>query len=790
MPTASSTDSRTSWLIIAAVALLPLSTVAYGAVHDLQATTLWSLAVLLGGSLTWRGESGPAAAWWCWLVGLAALTVSMLGLVPIGPEGRALLQPGIAALLDNNLALVGAEHHALALLPRSAAAGLAAAAAALLLGLGALQIDARSLARAAAVTAIGTCLLGIAQRLTGATAIFWISDVPSFMRTPFFGSLVNPNHTGILLAASLPLGIWLTRQQGADRLLGMLSILAAIAGVLLAGSRGAVTSAICAGGLLLVLTGGRRGLYVLLLVGGAVLIGMLLVGPQQAMWWISLRIIPEDHFQSLTSQRVGIWRDTLRLIAAAPLLGTGTGSFEDAYQIFKQLPHYSSVTYAHNEPLQAIAEQGGLGGMLWIGTLSLPAGLTLRRCLSLQGTARWRAAALLSALTALLVGSLFDFPLRIGALAALTAMLSGAQLAGGPPMSARRWRLTRLSAVGCGGIAMVLGLLALSQPNPDTQTAAAEALQDSDPAAAAAGYQRVLAAAPLHHRALLRWGRLRWLNGDTDGAETVLAASSVAYPTLPWPWLALARLRGSLGDTDGALVAWRAMLSCNLPDNDDASTWVAAALAEGDDPAQAALAAIPERADRLQLAAKTLTQLHDDPKSRAVAEGLYHRAIALEPRSRIAFAAALLKWNRPAEALAQVADFPQTQCAPVRISAKALLALQQHAEASRAFYQAIRLCPGDDTSLERGLLRVRLARGEAEAIAEAEAILETGEDRHPLRRQIIGGLAARLSRHEIDARDLLPHLEYLLLAGVATMNEAEDYSSIAAGRPPEHLGDH
>ncbi|MDG1480324.1 MAG: O-antigen ligase family protein [Myxococcota bacterium] len=769
---------------------MPFSTLAYGAVHDLQATALWSLAVLLGGALIWRGEGGPAAAWWCWLVGLAALAVSMLGLVPVGPQGRALLQPGIAAMLDDNLALVGAEHHTLALLPRSAAAGLAAAAAALLLGLSALQIDARSLARAAAITAIGTCLLGIAQRVTGATSIFWISDVPSFMRTPFFGSLVNPNHTGILLAALLPLGIWLARQRGADRLLGTLGILAAVTGILMAGSRGAFISALCAGGLLLVLTGGRRGIYALLLVGGAVLVGMLVAGPQQAMWWISLRIIPEDHLQSLTSQRVGIWRDTLEIIAAAPLLGTGTGSFEDAYQIVKQLPHFSSVTHAHNEPIQALAEQGGIGGMLWISALSLPAGLTLRRCLSLEGTARWRAAALLSAVTALLVGSLFDFPLRIGALAALAAMLSGAQLAGGPPMSARRWRLTRLSAAGCGGLAMLLGLLALSQPDPEVQTEAAEALQDTDPAAAAAEYQRILSTAPLHHPALLRWGRLRWIDGDTDGAEAVFAATSAAYPTLPWPWLALAKLRGSLDDTDGALVAWRAMLSCNLPDNDDARKWIAAALAEGDDPAQAALAAVPERADRLQLVAKMLIQVRDDPESRAVAEDLYRRAVALEPRSRIAFAAALLKWDRPAEALAQVADFPPTQCAPARISAKALLALERHAEASRAFYQAIRLCPGDDTSLERGLLRVRLAKGEAEAIAEAEAMLKTGGDRHPLRRQIISGLAARLARHEIDARDLLPHLEYLLLAGVATVSEAEDYSSIAAGRPPEHLGDH
>ncbi len=770
------------------MALIPLSTAAYGAVHDLPVAVLWSLAALLGGGLIWRSRAAPAAARFSWWAGLAALLVSLIALLPVDAGGRAMLQPGIAPLVDSSLALVGQQRHTLALLPRSAAAGLAAAAAALLLGLGGSGLGVRPLARSVAVTVLAMCALGVLQRATGAESIYWISGIPAFSRTPFFGSLVNPNHAGILLAAGLPLCAWLALQRGADRLAGVLGILAICGGLVVTGSRGAILAAGTATLLLGVLLGGRRALVAALAVGGAVLLGVLLVGPQQAAWWISMRIIPEDHLQDLTGHRLAIWRESLTLIADAPLVGTGTGSFEDAYQIVKRLPHYSSVTHAHNEPLQALIEQGVIGGLLWIAAVLLPPLAALRRISDERGAARHATAALLASLSAILVGGLFDFPLRIGVLAVLAVLLAGALLAGGPPMSSEQWRRVRISAAGCAVLAGLLGLLALRSPDPDALTARYEAIEDVDPAAAMAGYQAVIAAAPLHHPALLRWGRLRWLADDTAGAEAVLSVAADSYPSLPWSWLALARLRARTGDTAGALSAWREMLSCNLPDNDDASQWISEALDAGESPTHAALAAIPQRADRLQLAARLLVERTDTPESRQTAEALYRQAVTLEPRSRIAFAAALLQWDRPEEALEQVADFPTSQCAPTRITAKALLALGRYTEARKAHHQAIRACPGDDSSLERGLLRVRLGLGEPEAIEEALRILATGPDRHPLRREIISALAVRLSRREISSEVLMPHLEYLLLAGVATTEEAEDYSRLAAGLPPQHLG--
>ena len=67
-------------------------------------------------------------------------------------------------------------------------------------------------------------------------------------------------------------------------------------------------------------------------------------------------------------------------------------------------------------------------------------------------------------------------------------------------------------------------------------------------------------------------------------------------------------------------------------------------------------------------------------------------------------------------------------------------------------------------------------------------MLAESPGRHALRRLVISAIALRIARNEISRAALLPHIEHLLLTGVATVEEAEDYSRIAAGFPPEHLG--
>ena len=57
------------------------------------------------------------------------------------------------------------------------------------------------------IIATALIILACIQRETGAQSIYWNSGIPAFKKEPFFGSYVNPNHAGALLAAILPFAL-------------------------------------------------------------------------------------------------------------------------------------------------------------------------------------------------------------------------------------------------------------------------------------------------------------------------------------------------------------------------------------------------------------------------------------------------------------------------------------------------------------------------------------------------------------------------------------------------------
>ncbi len=119
-----------------------------------------------------------------------------------------------------------------------------------------------------------------------------------------------------------------------------------------------------------------------------------------------------------TDVRPVIWKATLEMIAARPLLGHGLGTYVVVYPRYR-LPEYflrpkaTNVTdHAHNELLEIAAEQGliGLAATLWLWAMAVGCGF--RACRRLDGANRCYLWGIFGAMLVLMFHGLVDVDLR------------------------------------------------------------------------------------------------------------------------------------------------------------------------------------------------------------------------------------------------------------------------------------------------------------------------------------------------------------------------------------------
>lgn len=127
--------------------------------------------------------------------------------------------------------------------------------------------------------------------------------------------------------------------------------------------------------------------------------------------------------ETFSTSRGWIWRDTITMIRANPLLGVGLGAYGTAFNIYTRSDGSLRVPQAHNDYLQVVADCGIVGGLiaLWFIVVVF------------RNVARGLEASdpLLGALTlasgtgifGILVHSLFDFNLQIPSNALLFLVL-------------------------------------------------------------------------------------------------------------------------------------------------------------------------------------------------------------------------------------------------------------------------------------------------------------------------------------------------------------------------------
>ncbi len=414
--------------------------------------TPWALALLQGlafvafalavWSVERLGDLRPAAAPAAALLGIALLGFLQALPWPAGWVGA--LSPGHADLWRQAAELPGVAAPSsphLSFAPsatRGAALTWVAMAAALLAGaaVGRWRVRRRWLLVALGAGALFQIFFGM-QQWFARSDVLWGVKIARAPRLQ--GTFVNPNHLALFLEMVLPAVLawawWATRQARketqVERKLVLLAPpflawLVVFLGLAFTGSRGGLLGAVAGLGvqvLALAVARRRRTAFAGLGVLGAGLAVVAAVGLREGLGR-ALETSWEDVAQGA---RIQEYAGLLDLWRRFPVLGTGLGSFRDAFPQVQPLHLEGSWWHAHSDLLEILVTTGLVGVAVLVAGL-WPVPIRLFRVLAGRGRSENRAAALavLGALASVVVHEAVDFGLAMPGNAILLAILVGA----------------------------------------------------------------------------------------------------------------------------------------------------------------------------------------------------------------------------------------------------------------------------------------------------------------------------------------------------------------------------
>jgi O-antigen ligase len=274
--------------------------------------------------------------------------------------------------------------------------------------------------------AVFQAVYGSGEYLTGRQHIFAFAK--KYYLDSATGTLINRNHFATLLAMALPFALTLAIPRGSERrardwrermvalskgpaLVRLFAVAAAALiwmGLLLSHSRAGLVAGIVAAVIVVVHFRAVRAARWTAAIGVGVLLVLLTLELAQAP---GERFFHVKNDLGVKTGRLAVWRDSRLLVAARPVLGWGFGTFENAYPTVQSADIYMRYDHAHNDWLEWTIEGG---------TLALLAALTMLALALRQGDIPSRAALLAVALH-----GVWDFSLRIPAVAVATAVTTG-----------------------------------------------------------------------------------------------------------------------------------------------------------------------------------------------------------------------------------------------------------------------------------------------------------------------------------------------------------------------------
>lgn len=302
-----------------------------------------------------------------------------------------------------------------------------------------------------AMMIIGTfvALTGIFQMIFWNGKLLWIREL-RHGGTPF-GPYVNRNHfaglmemliplsTGMLIIFSSPLSLknglrfgiseFMRHERANAFILSLISVVVMITSLFLSLSRGGITGlsiSMLFFGIMLSLRNSTRKKGVLIALISVII--FLTVG-----WFGWDKII--DRFERLkdtdvsSEMRFHNWQDSLKIVKDFPFTGTGIGTYEHVYPGYKTIHSQVRWEHAHNDYVEGIIEIGIIGLAIAMYIVFrfyrlILSGLMKRRLIE----ARLLSLGALAGVTGILVHSITDFNLHIGANGLYFSVLMGTAL--------------------------------------------------------------------------------------------------------------------------------------------------------------------------------------------------------------------------------------------------------------------------------------------------------------------------------------------------------------------------
>ena len=301
----------------------------------------------------------------------------------------------------------------------------------------------RAAIRALAVIGFACALVSLAQRATAPRTVLWRWQIADPRAVPF-GPFVDRNHlaTWLVMTITVVAGycvMHVSAHMTSRARTGARAVAVAMSdgdSLFVAGCLGAMLMTLAAttsrsGAIALVvsaMTGaslsrnsGRYGVRIGLIAAGALLVIAAWLNFDALAERIVTTIAPVDLDDT---NRIVIWRETLRIIRDFPLFGTGAGTFKEAMFIYQQTAREVLFNHAHNEYLQILTE-GGITLLLIVltgVTLIFHAAYTQLRADT--GAHRFIRIAACAAIAGVAAQSLFEVGLRAPANLLLIAILS------------------------------------------------------------------------------------------------------------------------------------------------------------------------------------------------------------------------------------------------------------------------------------------------------------------------------------------------------------------------------